>query len=94
MSLIFLYAEIELLDELDAVEMGEKLLSGTYFVVCAWGFSSPVGLFRRSNKFAWFDPDSGGSSTSQVNWRIRSSSDVSGFVIRFLYLKKKKKIQN
>lgn len=49
-SVILRYADNELLDELDADEMGEKLLSGTYFDCC--GFSSPAGLSRRSISLA------------------------------------------
>lgn len=81
---------MELFDELDAVETGEKLLSGTYFVTCGCGggFSSPVGLLRRSSVFRSFAEAAssfGDSSTSQVNIRMRSSSDVSGFCAFFLF---------
>lgn len=53
-SVIFRYAGVDVdpLDELDADELGEKLLSMPYLLLPAadgcWGFSSPAGLSRLS----------------------------------------------
>uniref|UniRef100_A0A8D8A1Y6 (northern house mosquito) hypothetical protein n=1 Tax=Culex pipiens TaxID=7175 RepID=A0A8D8A1Y6_CULPI len=69
-SVIFLYVDpFDPLDELDADELGEKLLSGMY--LGCWGFSSPAGLSRRSSSLRSPSlpsaPSSIGSSMSHVN---------------------------
>lgn len=91
MSVIFRYADVEPLDELDTDELGEKLLSTVpYFGSC--GLSSPAGLSRRSNvspvlyeSAALPSAAPSFSSTSQVRRRIRSSNEVSVRCCFFLY---------
>uniref|UniRef100_A0A182J4Y5 Uncharacterized protein n=1 Tax=Anopheles atroparvus TaxID=41427 RepID=A0A182J4Y5_ANOAO len=89
--------------ELDADELGEKLLSGMYFGCC--GFSSPAGLSRRSSSpsspsqpaLSLPSPppadSSIGSSMSHVSCRMRSSSEVTSFTGIF-FLREREKLTN
>lgn len=77
---------MEQLDELEADDDGEKLLSN---LPCC-GFSSPAGLFRRSISLGFDEvlPSlSTGSSMSHVRSLIRSSRDVESFAVIFFLMK-------